>query len=175
MADTSNRTIPAETLGVELSNYTVGLIEVRLGRLMIELTQMMRQAYEQKFAVTNAGGASSALMYEVTRTAQFISATIGASKANSYLQFLEYGVRGTEGGAGLYSRSHMPPVSNIYEWVKKAGLSPREEQKHSKDPLKSIAWAVATHILKFGTPALHIIELVLTKQTQRIQQVLAGA
>jgi hypothetical protein len=192
--------IPIESFAFEVSKAIGDALVQRISQLMVELTQLMRQAYEAKFKVSNAGGASSALTFEVTRTGNFIQAVIGASKPNMYLQYLEYGVKGTVStppGGAFYTRTKAPPFKNIYDWVRAAALpipqwmvtrADANTQAASRgdkldatrpwytetDPLRMLAYWTMISIKQKGTPALHIIERVLTAQQSRIEQILAA-
>lgn len=192
---------PIETFVVDVQKRVTDALVLRVSQLMVELTQLIRQAYEAKFRVNNAAGAASALTFEVNRTVGFIEAVIGAGKPNSYLRYLEYGVRGTKSsppGGALYSRSKAPPLQNIYQWVRAAALpvpkwmvdrakqnaerAAKGEKLDAKrpwysevDPVKMLAYWTMIGIKQRGTPALRIIQRVLQQQSNRIQSVLAGA
>lgn len=190
-----------QTLAQDLKGRITNAMVLRVGQLLVELTQLMRQAYEQQFKVNNAGGAASSLTFEVDRTNGFISAIIGAGTPNSYLKYLEYGVKGTKNtpaGNPVYSRSLAPPIKNIYDWVKLAALPipkwmvtaaaenlKRQSEGHKlddkrpwyseTDPLRMLAYWTQFRIKQKGTPALRIIERVLRQQQARIQQALTLA
>jgi hypothetical protein len=192
--------VPIESFGFAVSKSISDALVQRISQLMVELIQLMRQAYEAKFKVSNAGGASSSLTFDVERTGNLITALIGAAKPNMYLQYLEYGVKGTVStppGGAFYARTKAPPFKNIYDWVRAAAipipkwmvdrasantlkqskgekLDPSKPWYTETDPLRMLAYYTMISIKQKGTPALHIIEKVLTQQQARIEQALAS-
>lgn len=182
--------IPIESFGIAISQRITLAIEERVARLAIVLTQLIQAEYERTFTVNDAGGAVSAVTYEITRTRQFLEVAFGATKANDYLKYLEFGVKGTQStppGGALYSRTKAPPLKNIYDWIRRAKLlvpryyvdraeanqkrkSKSDKPWYSVDPLTLFAYDVAQSIKRRGTPALHVIERVFTQQLARIQE-----
>jgi len=190
---------PIETFGFDVSRSIMDTVQVRIGRLMVLLTQLMRSEYVAAFKVNNADGAASALTFEIDRTEGLISAVIGAGRPNSYLRYLEYGVAGTKStppGGALYSRTLAPPFANIFTWVRQAAipipewmitragentlrkekgewLDPKRPWLTETDPLRMLTYWTMIRIKQHGTKALHIIERVLTQQRDVIERMLA--
>lgn len=184
-----------------------GQLEIRVARACVFLIQELQKAYDQVLAL-KGGNAGNSLTHELKRTGQIIEAAIGPSQAGKYLAYLEFGVRGTQGlapsrvaggGGALYARSKAPPVKNIYEWIRRAGIAtpqfamdrakanalravskrahPKFDLKsdrpwYSKDPAMVFAFYIAMKQKKFGRPGLRVMERVIQAQTARMQDII---
>jgi hypothetical protein len=177
--------IAIESLGIGIQQRITPELEQRVARVAVTLVQLMQRAYEQEFKVNDAGGAVSSLTFEITRTRQFLEVAFGSSKSNSYLRYLEFGVK-PAAGAQYAAHQKAPPLKSIYDWIRRAKLLvPRyyidrgeqnAKRKHksdkpwySSDPLTLFAFDIAQAIKRKGRPALHVIERVLTQQVSRIE------
>jgi len=163
---------------------------------MVFLLQQIKAAY--KFTAGHGeSGALGALQAEIKDAKGFLQATIGVSKANSYLANLEFGERGTKGGSGELSRTKAPPVANILKWLKLAKLQTPDyyvkralryaqmlaggkeidtsKPWYSLDPQVEYAFAIALKRKRYGLPALHNIQKTAERLSDAIRKYLEGA
>jgi hypothetical protein len=184
-----------------------GQLEVRVARALAFLVQELQKAYDLVFAL-KGGNAGNSLTFELKRSGKILEAVIGPGEAGKYLAYLEFGVRGTQGlapsrvaggGGALYAHSKAPPVKNIYEWIRRAGIPtpqfamdrakanalraaskrahPKFDQKsnapwYSKDPAMIFAFYIAMKQKKFGRAGLRVCERVIQAQTARVQGII---
>lgn len=184
-----------------------GALEIRVASAMRYLIQELWPAYDQVMAL-KGGNATGSLTFEIKRTGKILEAIVGPGEAGKYLAYLEFGVRGTQGlaqsrvaggGGALYARSKAPPVKNIYEWIRRAGIPtpqfamdrakanalravskrahPKFDQKsnapwYSSDPAMIFAFHIAMKQKKFGRPGLRVLERTIQAQTARMQDII---
>ncbi len=196
-----------DSFALTASNAIAGELEVRVARALVFLVQELQKAYDQVLTL-KGGNAGNSLTHEIKRTGKILEAVVGPGEAGKYLAYLEFGVRGTQGlapsrvaggGGALYARSKAPPVKNIYEWIRRAGVPtpqfamdrakanalravskrahPKFDQKsnapwYSKDPAMVFAFYIAMKQKKFGRPGLRVLERTIQAQTARMQDII---
>jgi hypothetical protein len=184
-----------------------GQLEIRVARALTFLVQELQKAYDQVLTL-KGGNAGNSLTHEIKRSGKILEATIGPGESAKYLAYLEFGVRGTQGlapsrvpggGGALYARSKAPPVRNIYQWIRQAGIAtpqfamdrakanalravskrkhPKFDQKsgapwYSTDPAMIFAFFIAMKQKKFGRPGLRVMERTIQAQTARMQDII---
>jgi hypothetical protein len=192
VADETHVQIPIEALVVTLKQRIDRDLRERVARLGIYLVQKIKIAYSEVIKVNRGeGGALGGLLSEVEYTRQFIELHLGTTPAGAYLRNMEYGERGTQGGTGTMQRAKAPPLKNIYDWIRAAGLSTPayyvlRAEAHAKMKVKSdkpwysdnaqilYAYDIAQKRKRLGRPALRMIDRVLQQQSTTIENYLAG-
>lgn len=188
------------SFGLSVKREIDAALVKRVSQSMTVLVQELTKAYDLVFTV-KGGNAGKSLTYEIKQTERLLEVTLGPSEAGKYLAYLEFGERGTQGGTGLYTRSKAPPVRNIYQWIRLAGIAtpqfaidramanrkraaskrphPKFDAKsdapwYSKDPTIIFAFFIAQKRKKFGRPALRVFERTVQAQTARLQDYING-
>ena len=117
-------------------------VKVRMQMIAMDL----EEAFKTKLNKTH-GVASGILKSGIRAKVEGDSIII---EMEEYWKYLEYG-----------TPPHMPPVDAIEDWVKvKFGLSGKEG--------RSVAWAVAFHIKKYGTKPFPFVRVTLEKDYPEI-------
>lgn len=189
---------------------------LRTARALSELVDLIKQAYAKPqgntpegvptgfTATRGAAGAIGAINYEVRKAASFIEGVIGLSDSARYLRNLEFGERGTMSsppGGALYSRTKAPPLENIKQWVKRAGIEVpkyfkelaaehlktaesghahpsfdknRDKPWNSTDELVLYAYAIAQKRKRMGRAGMRVIERTIRQHTETIINLLEG-
>ena len=102
----------------------------------------MRIVARAKTLLRDNGNIATGLLRNSGRTVEQLDGTVDAGFYAAYAEFVEYGRKA--GG--------MPPVDDIYAWIRKKRIRPKDGGKGDMDAQqRSLAWAIAKWIKKHGT------------------------
>jgi hypothetical protein len=173
----------------------------RIAAAMDFLVGLIKRAFNDKLTQNRgAAGSVGSIDDTVTRAADYVEAIIGVGASGKYLANLDQGEQGLKGGSGKFKRTKMPPIKNIYQWIRAnsisvpAGIvrwaernrkiaSGQLKQPKTYDPTKPwwtgdseelFAFSIAKKRRDYGYAALGIIEKTINDHIDKVTAYIEG-
>jgi hypothetical protein len=193
--------ITIDTLDLQLSGFLDDIKVRRVAAGMDYLVGLIKRAFGEALTQKSGeAGSVGSIDYQVTQAVTFVEAIIGVGASGFYLANIDQGEQGLKGGQGKFKRTKMPPIKNIYRWIRANSISVpdsvvkwaqrnREIATGAKpkpktfDPTKPwwsddaetlFAFEIAKKRRDYGYAGLHLIEKTIEDHTTKLLAYIEG-
>jgi hypothetical protein len=182
-----------QEIPIDLKRRTKEDLALRAARAIEHLAEAISEVWAttDEFEVKSG---TNIFIGDVLKAERFITATIGISRANAHVKYVDGGVKPGKDAVHPGWKT-LPNIGAIKKWLKRGRIPIPEKFKNAKaqrinvkrlkkdtgaklqvdgGAVTRFAWAVAISLKRKGRPALKIIERTAKRETANMRKILQG-